>query len=38
LPGVDKDRESAHPIPDDEDAQIIYRRSSAPPVEYAILL
>jgi hypothetical protein len=35
---VDKDRESVHPIPGYEDAQIVYRRSSARPVEYAILL
>jgi hypothetical protein len=35
---VDKDRESAHPIAGTEDAQIVYRRSSARPVEYAILL
>jgi hypothetical protein len=35
---VDKDRESVHPIPDGVDVQIIYRRSSARPVEYAILL
>lgn len=35
---MDKDRESVHPIPGAEDAQIVYRRSSARPVEYAILL
>jgi hypothetical protein len=35
---VDKDRESAHPIAGTEDAQIVYRRSNARPVEYAILL
>ena len=35
---MDKDRESAHPIAGTEDAQIVYRRSSARPVEYAILL
>jgi hypothetical protein len=35
---VDKDRESVHPIPDEEDSQIIYRRSSARPIEYAVLL
>jgi hypothetical protein len=33
-----KDRESTHPIVGTEDAQIVYRRSSARPVEYAILL
>jgi hypothetical protein len=35
---VDKDRESVHPVPGAEDAQIVYRRSSARPIEYAILL
>jgi hypothetical protein len=35
---VEKDRESVHPIPGTEDAQIVYRRSSTRPVEYAILL
>ena len=35
---MDKDRESVHPIPGAEDAQIVYRRSSARPIEYAILL
>jgi hypothetical protein len=35
---VDKDRESVHPIAGTDGAQIVYRRSSARPVEYAILL
>jgi hypothetical protein len=35
---VDKDRESVHPVAGTEDVQIVYRRSSARPVEYAILL
>jgi len=35
---MDKDRESVHPIPGTEDAQVVYRRSSARPIEYAILL
>ena len=35
---MDKDRESVHPIAGTEGAQIVYRRSSARPVEYAILL
>jgi len=35
---MDKDRESVHPIRGTEDAQIVYRRSSARPVEYAIML
>jgi hypothetical protein len=35
---MDKDRESVHPILGTEDAQIVYRRSSARPVEYAIML
>jgi hypothetical protein len=35
---VDKDRESVHPIAETDEAQIVYRRSSARPVEYAILL
>lgn len=33
-----KDREIALPIAGTEDAQILYRRSSARPVEYAVLL
>ncbi len=33
-----KDRESVHPIAGTDDVQIVYRRSSARPVEYAILL
>lgn len=33
---MDKDRESVHPIAGTDDAQIVYRRSSARPVEYAI--
>lgn len=35
---MDKDRESVHPIAGTENAQIVYRRSSVRPVEYAILL
>jgi hypothetical protein len=35
---MDKDRESVHPIAGTDDIQIVYRRSSARPVEYAILL
>lgn len=35
---MDKDRESVHPVAGTEDVQILYRRSSARPVEYAILL
>lgn len=35
---MDKDRESVHPIAGTDDVQIVYRRSSARPVEYAILL
>lgn len=35
---MDKDRESVHPIVGTDDAQIVYRRSSTQPVEYAILL
>lgn len=35
---MEKDRESVHPIAATEDVQIVYRRSSARPVEYAILL
>ncbi|HEX3609028.1 MAG TPA: hypothetical protein VHU14_05070 [Solirubrobacterales bacterium] len=35
---MDKDRESVHPIAGTDNAQIVYRRSSARPVEYAILL
>jgi hypothetical protein len=35
---MDKDRESVLPIAGTENAQIVYRRSSARPVEYAILL
>jgi len=35
---VDKDRESVHPIAGAGEAQIVYRRSSARPIEYAILL
>lgn len=33
-----KDRESVHPVSGSEDVQIVYRRSGARPVEYAILL
>lgn len=33
-----KDRESIHPVSGTEDAQIVYLRSSARPVEYAIML
>jgi hypothetical protein len=33
-----KDRESVHPVAGAEDVQIVYRRSGARPVEYAILL
>jgi len=33
-----KDRESVHPIAGADDVQIVYWRSSARPVEYAILL
>jgi hypothetical protein len=35
---MDKDRESVHPAPGAEAAQIVYRRSSARPIEYAIML
>lgn len=35
---MDKDRESIHPIPGTDEVQIVYWRSSARPVEYAILL
>ena len=35
---MDKDRESVHPIAGTDEVQIVYRRSSARPVEYAILL
>lgn len=35
---MDKDRESIYPIAGADQAQIVYRRSSARPVEYAILL
>jgi len=35
---MDKDRESVHPVAGTDDVQIAYRRSSARPVEYAILL
>lgn len=38
LSGVDKDRESVHPVAGSEDVQIVYRRSSERPFEYAILL
>lgn len=33
---MDKDRESVHPIAGTDDVQIVYRRSSARPVEYAM--
>lgn len=33
-----KDRESVHPVAGTEGVQIVFRRSSARPVEYAILL
>lgn len=35
---MDKDRESVHPIAGTDEVQIVYRRSSARPVEYAVLL
>lgn len=35
---MEKDRESIHPVSGAEDAQIVYLRSSARPVEYAIML
>jgi|GEM_PF-4687236 len=35
---MEKDRESVHPVPGTDDAQIVYLRSSARPVEYAIML
>jgi hypothetical protein len=35
---VSKDRESVHPLAGTEGVQIVYRRSSTRPVEYAILL
>lgn len=35
---MDKDRESVHPVIGADDAQIVYLRSSARPVEYAIML
>jgi len=35
---MDKDRESVHPVAGTDDVQIVYRRSTARPVEYAILL
>ena len=35
---MEKDRESVHPISGAENAQIVYLRSSARPVEYAIML
>jgi hypothetical protein len=35
---MDKDRESVHPVAGTGDVQIVYRRSSARPIEYAILL
>jgi hypothetical protein len=33
---MDKDRESVHPVAGTDDVQIVYRRSSARPVEYAM--
>ena len=38
MPRLEKDRESVHPVAGAEDVQIVYRRTSARPVEYAILL
>jgi hypothetical protein len=35
---MDKDRESVHPVAGTDEVQIVYRRSSARPVEYAVLL
>lgn len=35
---MNKDRESVHPIAGSEFVQIVYRRTSRRPVEYAILL
>lgn len=38
LAPVSKDRESVHPVAGSEDVQIVYRRSTERPFEYAILL
>jgi hypothetical protein len=35
---MEKDRESIHPVSGADDVQIVYLRSSARPVEYAIML